>query len=52
MQQQQQEQSSKLTKLANSLGNGKAFVSEEEWRVMDKKVGVAVHPGVASGGRL
>lgn len=33
--------SASFSSLADSFGSQKAFVSEEEWRVMDKKVGAA-----------
>jgi hypothetical protein len=33
-----EQQASRLSSVANSLGSQKAFVSEDEWRVMDKKV--------------
>jgi hypothetical protein len=32
------QRNSRLDSVANSLGSQKSFVSEEEWRVMDKKV--------------
>jgi hypothetical protein len=32
------QQNSRLDSVANSLGSQKSFVSEEEWRFMDKKV--------------
>lgn len=33
--------SASFSSLADSFGSQKAFVSEDEWRVMDKKVGAA-----------
>ena len=38
---QRESNSERLEQLANTIGSQKAFVSEDEWRDMDKKVGPA-----------